>query len=59
MIIIEKEIKADISSAETDLIELRDRIMSILESALDICEATTAMVYMHKDSVLCRGTFQR
>lgn len=48
--IIENEIKADVSSENTGLSGLRDRMMSILQSASDICETTTSLVYMHQNS---------
>ncbi|REL33088.1 PAS domain S-box protein [Rhodohalobacter sp. SW132] len=50
--IIEKEIKAAQPSSETGLNELRDRMMSILKTGSDICEATTSLIFIHEDSVI-------
>ncbi|MFO7799125.1 MAG: PAS domain S-box protein [Rhodohalobacter sp.] len=47
---IENDIDVDILSNETGLKTLKDRMMPILKSAADICEATTALIYFHMDS---------
>ncbi len=47
---IENEIKADFSSTETGLNELKDRLMSILESVADFCKVPAALVFIYEDS---------
>ena len=48
--IIENEIKADEPSTETGLNGLREQMLPILQSASDICEAATSLIYMYQDS---------
>lgn len=47
---IENKISADSPSAETGLNGLRDRLMPILKTASDICEAATSLIYIHEGS---------
>jgi len=47
---IENIISADSPSGETGLDELRDRMLPILKTASDICEAATSLMYIHEGS---------
>ncbi len=47
---IETEVNVDIASTETDLNELKDRLMSILKSASEISDVPAALVYMNEGS---------